>query len=159
MAMAEAVVYQPIGVIRTPFVEGDEIPIQPAFSQVAGRVEVYAEYAEGLQDIEGFSHIILLYALHRSSGYALLVKPFLDHRSRGVFATRYPRRPNPIGLSVVRLLACHGSTLDVEGIDVLDGTPLLDIKPYVPEFDLMFEARAGWYDNRPEDGRTTAAVR
>jgi tRNA-Thr(GGU) m(6)t(6)A37 methyltransferase TsaA len=154
-----AFLLEPIGVIRTPFAEGDEIPIQPAFSQAAGQVEVYPEYAEGLQDIEGFSHIILLYALHRSSGYALRVKPFLDHRLRGIFATRHPRRPNPIGLSVVRLLARNGSTLDVEGIDVLDGTPLLDIKPYVPEFDLKTDARAGWYDNRPEDGQTAASVR
>jgi len=152
-------VMQPIGVIRTPFSEGDEIPIQPAFSRAAGQVEVYPEYAEGLQDIEGFSHIILLYALHRSSGYALRVKPFLDHQLRGVFATRHPRRPNPIGLSVVRLLARRGATLDVEGIDVLDGTPLLDIKPYVPDFDLKAEARAGWYDDRPDNGRVTQAVR
>jgi tRNA-Thr(GGU) m(6)t(6)A37 methyltransferase TsaA len=152
-------VMQPIGVIRTPFVEGDEIPIQPAFSQATGQVEVHPEYAEGLQDIEGFSHIILLYALHRSSGYALRVKPFLDHRLRGVFATRHPRRPNPIGLSVVRLLARRGSTLEVEGIDVLDGTPLLDIKPYVPDFDLKTDARAGWYDDRPEDGRVAQVVR
>jgi tRNA-Thr(GGU) m(6)t(6)A37 methyltransferase TsaA len=154
-----AFVMQPIGVIRTPFAEGDEIPIQPAFSQATGQVEVYPEYAEGLQDIEGFSHIILLYALHRSSGYALRVKPFLDHQLRGVFATRHPRRPNPIGLSVVRLLGCRGATLDVEGIDVLDGTPLLDIKPYVPDFDLKAEARAGWYDDRPDDGQVTQAVR
>jgi tRNA-Thr(GGU) m(6)t(6)A37 methyltransferase TsaA len=153
-----AFVMEPIGVIRTPFAEGDQIPIQPAFSETAGQVEVYPEYAEGLQDIEGFSHIILLYALHRSSGYALHVKPFLDHRLRGVFATRHPRRPNPIGLSVVRLLARRGSTLEVEGIDVLDGTPLLDIKPYVPDFDLKADAHAGWYDDRPEDGQMTQAV-
>jgi tRNA-Thr(GGU) m(6)t(6)A37 methyltransferase TsaA len=153
-----AFVMQPIGVIRTPFAEGDQIPIQPAFSQATGRVEVYPEYAEGLQDIEGFSHIILLYALHRSSGYALRVTPFLDHRLRGVFATRHPRRPNPIGMSVVRLLARRGSNLEVEGIDVLDGTPLLDIKPYVPDFDLKADAHAGWYDDRPEDGQMTQAV-
>jgi tRNA-Thr(GGU) m(6)t(6)A37 methyltransferase TsaA len=154
-----AFVMQPIGVIRTPFAEGDEIPIQPAFSCAAGRVEVFPQYAEGLQDIEGFSHIILLYALHRSSGYALRVKPFLDDQLRGVFATRHPRRPNPIGLSIVRLLVRHGSTLEVEGIDVLDGTPLLDIKPYVPDFDLRIDARAGWYDSRLEDGQMSVAAR
>jgi tRNA (adenine37-N6)-methyltransferase len=154
-----SVVLEPVGVIHTPFSEGDEIPIQPVFSKAAGRVEVYPEYAEGLQDIDGFSHIILLYALHRSSGYKLLVKPFLDNRERGIFATRHPRRPNPIGLSVVRLLARNGSTLEVEGIDVLDGTPLLDIKPYVPDFDIVIGARAGWYDSRSEDGRTAATVR
>jgi tRNA-Thr(GGU) m(6)t(6)A37 methyltransferase TsaA len=145
-------VMQPIGGIRTPFHEGDEIPIQPTSSQAIGQVEVYPEYATGLQDIEGFSHIILLYALHRSSGYSLQVKPFLDHQLRGVFATRHPRRPNPIGLSVVRLLERRGVILRVQGIDVLDGTPLLDIKPYVPDFDLKPDARAGWYDNRPGDG-------
>jgi tRNA (adenine37-N6)-methyltransferase len=153
------IVLEPIGVIRTPFGEKDEIPIQPVFSQAVGRVDVHPRYAAGLQDIEGFSHIILLYALHRSSGYKLLVKPFLDHQERGIFATRHPRRPNPIGLSVVRLLARNGSTLEVEGIDVLDGTPLLDIKPYVPDFDIVIGARAGWYDSRSEDGRTAAAVR
>jgi tRNA (adenine37-N6)-methyltransferase len=148
----------PIGVIRTPFGEGAEIPIQPVFSQAIGQVEVHPEYAEGLRDIEGFSHIILLYALHRSSGYALQVEPFLDHQQRGVFATRHPRRPNPIGLSVVRLLARRGATLEVEGIDVLDGTPLLDIKPYVPDFDLVADARAGWYDSRPDDGQVMQPV-
>ncbi|MCX6031919.1 MAG: tRNA (N6-threonylcarbamoyladenosine(37)-N6)-methyltransferase TrmO [Chloroflexi bacterium] len=149
---------QPIGVIRTPFAEEDAIPIQPIFSQAVSQVEVYQEYAEGLQDIEGFSHIILLYALHRSSGYALRVKPFLDRHLRGIFATRHPHRPNPIGLSVVRLAARHGAILEVEGIDVLDGTPLLDIKPYVPEFDRKADARAGWYDNRPEDGQVMQPV-
>jgi tRNA (adenine37-N6)-methyltransferase len=153
-----AFVMKPIGVIHTPFGEGDEIPIQPVFSQAVGRVEVFPEYAEGLQDIEGFSHVILLYALHRSSGFALRVKPFLDYQQRGLFATRHPCRPNPIGLSVVRLLARCGATLTVEGIDVLDGTPLLDIKPYVPEFDLKADARAGWYDDRPEDGHAVQAV-
>ncbi len=148
----------PIGVIITPFTEGDEIPIQPTFSQAIGEVNVYPEYAAGLQDIEGFSHVILLYALHRSSGYSLLVKPFLDRQSRGVFATRHPRRPNPIGLSVVRLLGRRGATLDVEGIDVLDGTPLLDIKPYVPDFDLKPDARAGWYGDRSGDGEVTRPV-
>jgi tRNA (adenine37-N6)-methyltransferase len=153
-----AFVMESIGVIRTPFAEGDEIPIQPAFSQVIGQVEVYPEYVEGLQDIEGFSHIILVYALHRSIGYSLRVKPFLDCRLRGVFATRHPRRPNPIGLSVVRLVTRRGAVLEVEGIDVLDGTPLLDIKPYVPEFDSRADARAGWYDDRPEDGQVVQRV-
>ena len=92
------------------------------------------------------------------SGYALRVKPFLDQHLRGIFATRHPRRPNPIGLSVVRLAARHGATLEVEGIDVLDGTPLLDIKPYVPEFDCKADAQAGWYDDRPEDGQVMQPI-
>jgi tRNA-Thr(GGU) m(6)t(6)A37 methyltransferase TsaA len=151
-------VMAPIGVIHTPFAEGDEIPIQPTFSEAIGQVEVYPEYAEGLQGIEGMSHIILLYVLHRSEGYSLRVKPFLDDQPRGLFATRHPLRPNPIGLSAVRLLGRRGTTLDVEGIDVLDGTPLLDIKPYVPEFDVKPDARAGWYENRPAGGRVTQVV-
>jgi len=144
-------VMTPIGVIRTPFSDKSGMPIQPRFSQAVGRVEVFEEYAAGLQDLEGFSHVILIYALHRSEGYSLRVKPFLDDVARGLFATRHPGRPNPIGLSTVRLLAWRDRALEVEGIDVLDGTPLLDIKPYVPDFDARPDARAGWYENRPPD--------
>jgi len=141
----------PIGAIRSPFTDPKGMPIQPTFSRAIGRVEVFAEYAEGLQDLEAFSHVILIYVLHRAAGYSLRVKPFLDDVARGLFATRYPCRPNPIGLSTVRLLARRDNVLEVEGIDVLDGTPLLDIKPYVPEFDSKADARAGWYDSRPAD--------
>jgi tRNA-Thr(GGU) m(6)t(6)A37 methyltransferase TsaA len=109
---------------------------------------VYTEYAEGLQDVEGLSHVILLYVFHRSSGYALHVKPFLDDRQRGLFATRHPCRPNPIGLSIVRLVSIHDHILEIEGVDMLDGTPLLDIKPYVPEFDVRTDVRTGWYAAR-----------
>jgi len=109
-----------------------------------------AEYAEGLEDLEGFSHIFLLYVFHESSGYSLLVKPFLDDQLRGLFATRHPCRPNPIGLSVVRLIARQGNSLEVEGVDTLDGTPLLDIKPYVPDFDVRADTRTGWYATRIE---------
>jgi tRNA-Thr(GGU) m(6)t(6)A37 methyltransferase TsaA len=111
-------------------------------------VEVYPQFVDGLQDIEGFSHIILLYVFHQSSGYSLRVKPFLDDQLRGLFATRYPGRPNPIGLSVVRLLRRRENILEIEGVDVLDGTPLLDIKPYVPDFDVHTETRTGWYEFR-----------
>lgn len=147
--MSTEFVMRPIGVIRTPFTEPHGMPIQPAFSQAIGQVEVFAEYAEGLQDLESFSHVILIYALHRSNGYTLRVKPYLDDVARGLFATRHPCRPNPIGLSTVRLLGRRGAVLEVEGIDVLDGTPLLDIKPYVPNFDVKTDIRAGWYDSRP----------
>ena len=99
------------------------------FPQRGECVEVYQEYAEGLQDLEGFSHIFLIYTFHESQGYSLLVKPFLDDQLRGLFATRFPARPNPIGLSVVKLIARQGNSLEVEGLDMLDGTPLLDIKP------------------------------
>lgn len=149
-------VMRPIGVIRTPFAATAGMPIQPIFSQERGEVEVFAEYEDGLKDVEAFSHVILLYVLHNSRGYALHVKPFLDDEERGLFATRHPRRPNPIGLSVVRLLARRGNVLEVAGIDVLDGTPLLDIKPYVPDFDSQTDAHAGWYDRRPphKEGRS-----
>lgn len=139
---------RPIGIIRTPFTDTQTTPIQPSRSQAVGRVEVFPDFADGLQDIDGFSHVILLYVFHRSSGYALSVRPFLDDRQRGLFATRHPCRPNPIGLSVVRLLERHENTLTVEGIDVLDGTPLIDIKPYVSDFDTRTEVRTGWYATR-----------
>ena len=139
---------KPVGVIHSPFTDKKTTPIQPTRSQAVGQVEVFPEYSSGLQDLEGFSHIILLYVFHLSEGYILQVKPFLDVQLRGLFATRYPYRPNPISLSTVRLLACHGNQIDIEGVDILDGTPLLDIKPYVPDFDVRLETRTGWYEHR-----------
>jgi len=137
--------FQPIGIIYTPFKELAGMPIQPAGAAgVEGRVEVFAEYRDGLQDLNGFSHVILLYHLHRSKGYTLQVVPFLDTRLRGVFATRAPKRPNAIGLSVVRLQRVLDGVLYVENVDILDGTPLIDIKPYVPEFDEQAQVRTGW---------------
>ena len=142
----------PIGVIRSPFTDRRETPIQPSRSKSVGRVEVFPEFAEGLHDLEGFSHLILVYVFHHSEEYSLMVKPFLDDRLRGLFATRHPSRPNPIGLSVVSLLRADGTVLEIEGVDVLDGTPLLDIKPYMPEFDIRANVRAGWYDQRSVQG-------
>lgn len=139
---------RPIGIIHSSFTDKSQTPIQASRSQARGVVEVYPEYSDGLQDLEGFSHIILLYAFHESSGYSLLVKPFLDDQLRGLFATRYPARPNPIGLSVVRLTTQKGNNLEIEGVDMLDGTPLLDIKPYVPDFDMRSGTRNGWYADR-----------
>lgn len=141
-------VMRPIGIIYSPYHEREQTPIQPSRSQAQGRVEVYPEFAPGLEDIEGFSHIILLYVFHQSSGFTLRVKPFLDDRLHGLFATRYPRRPNPIGISIVRLAGREGNILQIEGVDVLDGTPLLDIKPYVSEFDLRTATRSGWLEGR-----------
>lgn len=138
----------PIGVIHSPFTEKSGTPIQPSRSQAIGKVEIYPQFADGLQDIEGFSHLILLYVFHRSSEYSLKVTPFLDDQTRGLFATRYPCRPNPIGLSIVRLLSRDVKVLEIEGVDVLDGTPLLDIKPYMPEFDIRQNVNAGWYETR-----------
>ena len=141
-------VMRPIGEIHTPFIEKGDTPIQPTRSTARGQVEVYPAYVDGLRDLEGFSHIILLYVFHRSDNYTLRVTPFLDDQERGLFATRYPARPNPIGLSIVRLLAIHDHILEIEGADMLDGTPLLDIKPYVPDFDAQANVRTGWYNTR-----------
>lgn len=140
-----------IGTIHSPFIDKKQTPIQPTRSRAIGRVEVFPEFAGGLQDLDEFSHIIILYAFHCSSGYSLQVKPFLDDQEHGLFATRHPCRPNPIGLSIVRLLARHENTLDIEGVDVLDGTPLLDIKPYVPDFDAPDSVRTGWYERRSKE--------
>ena len=139
---------RPIGVIHSPFTEKKETPIQPSRSKAIGRVELYPQFADGLQDIDGLSHLILLYVFHRASEYSLLVTPFLDDHTRGLFATRYPCRPNPIGLSTVRLLSRDANVLVIEGVDVLDGTPLLDVKPYMPEFDIRQDVSAGWYETR-----------
>jgi tRNA-Thr(GGU) m(6)t(6)A37 methyltransferase TsaA len=141
-------VMRAIGTIHSPFEEKDQMPIQASRSQAIGLAEVFPEFVDGLQNIEGFSHIILIYAFHRSSGYTLRVKPFLDDHERGLFSTRYPRRPNPIGLSIVHLLNRQENSLTFEGVDVLNGTPLLDIKPYVPDFDQQTEVRTGWYETR-----------
>lgn len=139
---------RPIGLIHTPFTDPQRTPIQAARSTASGQVEVHPEFAGGLEGLDGFSHIHLLYIFHRSSGFSLRVKPFLDDQVHGVYATRHPARPNAIGLSVVKLLSIRDNVLEVEGVDMLDGTPLLDIKPYVPEFDLRMEARTGWFETR-----------
>ena len=139
---------QPIGLIHSPFSNKEQTPIQAARSQALGRVQVYPEFVEGLEGLEEFSHIFLLYVFHASTSYALRVQPFLDDRLHGLFATRHPCRPNAIGLSVVRLLALKEDLLEIQGVDVLDDTPLLDIKPYVPDFDLRTDVRVGWYEKR-----------
>ena len=139
--------YQPLGLIHTPFKKTEGMPIQPAGARgVCGTVEVFPEYAEGLQDLLGFSHIMLLYHFHQSTDSPLLVTPFMDSQPRGVFATRAPNRPNPIGISVVKLIKIEGRNLHVENVDVLNETPLLDIKPYVPEFDHHQADRIGWLE-------------
>lgn len=137
--------YESIGIIRSPFKELEGMPIQPAAAEgVKGKVEVLGEFQDGLKDLDGFSHIILLYHFHRSNGFKLSVVPFLDTEPRGLFATRAPKRPNSIGLSVVQLDKIEDGVLHIRNVDILDGTPLLDIKPYVPEFDAPKEARIGW---------------
>jgi tRNA-Thr(GGU) m(6)t(6)A37 methyltransferase TsaA len=136
-----------IGIIHSPFAEPENMPIQPAGARgVKGSVEVFEDFQPGLQDLEGFSHIILLYYFHRSQGFKLKVVPFMDSVLRGLFATRAPKRPNPIGFSVVRLDKIEQGVLYVRNIDILDNTPLLDIKPYVPEFDVQTNIRTGWLE-------------
>jgi tRNA-Thr(GGU) m(6)t(6)A37 methyltransferase TsaA len=141
----EPITYKPIGVIHTPFKTQEGMPIQPSGGRgVQGHIDISPEHWEGLKDLIGFSHVILIYHFHRSSEYTLSVKPFLDHELRGVFATRAPKRPNPIGISVVRLERVEKNRLCIQDIDILDGTPLLDIKPYVPDFDFVEKVEIGW---------------
>lgn len=143
------ITYNPIGVIHSPFKDIKGMPIQPAGATgVQGTLEINPEYVNGLQDLEGFSHIILIYHFHLSKGYSLKVKPFMDENLRGVFATRAPNRPNPIGISVVRLVGVEGNILRIENVDIVDGTPLLDVKPYVPEFDIAEEKKIGWLSEK-----------
>jgi len=145
----DEVVLRPIGVIRTPFAEEAGMPIQAVAAEgVAGRIELDPELIEGVADIDGFSHLILIYHLHRVARPRLTVTPFLDDQSHGVFATRSPARPNPIGLSTVRLVGIEGPTIAIEDVDMVDGTPLLDLKPYVPAFDDRANARIGWFTER-----------
>ena len=139
--------FTPIGIIHSPYTKPENMPIQPAGAAgVKGTVEVFEEYRAGLDDLDGFSHIILLYHFHLNRSFKLRVVPFLDSQQRGLFATRAPKRPNPIGMSVVRLDKIENGVLYIQNVDIIDGTPLLDIKPYVPEFDSQEEVRTGWLE-------------
>ena len=152
--------YTQIGIIRTPFKKPEGTPIQPqGAAGVHGTVEVFPEYADGLADLQGFSHIFLIYHFHLAKPYSLRVKPFLDDQSHGVFATRAPARPNPIGLSIVELINIQNNQLHVRDIDVVDKTPLLDIKPYVPEFDARRSTKIGWLEEKTKKYKKTIADR
>jgi tRNA-Thr(GGU) m(6)t(6)A37 methyltransferase TsaA len=141
----ETIEYQPIGFIRSPYQDIEGMPIQPPRSMgVKGTIEILEAYRRGLKDLEGFSHLILLYHFHQVEASLLVVTPFLDSKSHGVFATRAPCRPNPIGLSIVELIRIENGTLHIADVDILDETPLLDIKPYVPDFDQPRDVRSGW---------------
>jgi len=141
----EQIKFQPIGIIHSPHKTPDGTPIQPTGARgIEGKIEIFPEYTDGLSDLAGFSHIFILYHFHLSRKYSLKVKPFLDDQKRGLFATRAPSRPNPIGLSVVRLVDIKNGNLHVQDVDVVDGTPLLDIKPFVPEFDVRQVVKFGW---------------
>jgi len=145
----DQIIFRPIGFVRSPFKEPTKMPIQPdAAKGIEGTIDINPEFKNGLKDIDGFSHIILLYHFHLSKGFSLEVVPFLDDKLRGVFATRAPRRPNHIGLSIVRLVDVEECRLYVRNVDIVDGTPLLDIKPYVPEFDEQKAEKIGWLSDK-----------
>jgi tRNA-Thr(GGU) m(6)t(6)A37 methyltransferase TsaA len=145
--MTDAVItYRPIGVIRSEHTVQEQTPIQPVYATgCRGRAEVLPELAEGLRDLDGFSHLYLIYHFHRAGAPKLTVKPYLQDVERGVFATRAPCRPNTIGISVVELMRREGNILYLDGVDILDGTPLLDIKPYTTKFDRVDVSRNGWH--------------
>ena len=150
--MPGAVSLRPIGVVRTPFADHGGMPIQTVAAQgVRGTIELDPVYEAGLADLDGFTHLHLITLLHRTGAPSLRVTPYLDTRERGIFATRSPRRPNAIGLSLVRLVAIEGPVLQIDEVDLLDGTPLLDIKPYVPPFDERADARYGWFEQRAQN--------
>ncbi len=147
--------YRPIGIIHTGFREKKVAPIQGVFAKDAkGEVEVFPEYADGLRDIEVFSHVILIYHFHLSDGYSLISKPFLKDEQHGIFSIRHFKRPNPIGLSVVKLKEVRGNILEICEVDIIDGTPLLDIKPFVPQFDHRDNARSGWLNSLEYEGES-----
>lgn len=154
----KSVEYRPIGIIHSPYKKQEGMPIQPSAAYgVQGWIEIQREFKEGLKDLSGFSHLILLYHFHLVRGAKLVVTPYLDHVTRGVFSTRAPVRPNPIGLSVVRLRGVKGARLEISDVDILDGTPLLDIKPYVPEVDNVDAVSIGWLSGLSGDLETKQA--
>jgi len=145
--MTDKITLKPIGIIHSPYQKKEDFPIQGAFKpEGVGTIEVFEEYAEGLTDIEGFSHLLIVYFFHKSKDYNLLAKPFLEDKLHGIFAIRSPRRPNHLGVSVVKLIERKGNILKIEEIDVFDKTPLLDIKPYVPKFDERKNVKIGWLE-------------
>ena len=145
----KSITYTPIGVIYSPHLDIANMPIQPSNSKgIMGYIEINPEYAGALRDLDGFSHIILIYHFHMVNSFKLTVIPFLDDKSHGLFATRAPKRPNPIGLSVVKLLSINETRLDIENVDIINLTPLLDIKPFVPKFDNPENPKIGWLTDK-----------
>ena len=145
--------YRIIGIIRTPYKKKKGVPIQSAYSNADGIIEIFPQYSEGLKDLDGFSHIFLIYHFNKVSDFQLKVTPFLDKEEKGIFATRAPLRPNPIGLSIVKLIKINidSNRIRINGVDMLDETPLLDIKPYVPIFDHR-DAKSGWLSKQNDNG-------
>jgi tRNA-Thr(GGU) m(6)t(6)A37 methyltransferase TsaA len=149
--MMDTIVIHPIGVIHTPHKDINNIPIQPIAAEgIRGHIELLPEYVEGLKDLDGFSHITLLYHFHKISGYKLTVVPFMDTEERGIFACKAPKRPNAIGLSTVRLIGIKKNIITIEQVDMLDGTPLIDIKPFYSCYDNRENVRSGWLEEKGE---------
>ncbi|NPV51294.1 MAG: tRNA (N6-threonylcarbamoyladenosine(37)-N6)-methyltransferase TrmO [Candidatus Methanofastidiosum sp.] len=144
----EKVCYSPIGIVHSEFKEGINVPIQSVFSNNKGVIEIFPEFSDGLKDLDGFSHIFLIYHFHLSKGFSLKIKPFLDDVERGIFSTRAPKRPNSIGLSLLAVEKIEGNMIYVSGIDIIDKTPVLDIKPYVSHFDQRPDVKDGWFPNK-----------
>ena len=143
--------FSPIGIIHTPWKKEKDCPIQPTRSgEAVGTIEIFPEFVIGLKDLDGFSHIHLIFHFHKSKGFNSTIKPYLDTVRRGVFACRAPRRPNQIGLSIVRLVKIEGNLVYIKDADMLDGTPLLDIKPYIPDFDIYETEKNGWIGNKTD---------
>ena len=141
--------FSPIGIIHTSYKSVNNVPIQPtADNDSEGWIEIFEEFADGLADLDGFSHLYLIFHLHKSAGFKLKVIPFLDRVERGIFATRSPARPNPVGLSVVKLVSVKGNIVNIRGLDIVDGTPLIDIKPLVPMFEDSTDIRIGWFEGK-----------
>lgn len=141
--------YKPIGIIHSKYKQKEGVPIQGALSKNSkGRIDLFPEYKEGLRDIDGFSHIFLIYHFHLANRYSLLNKPFLDDVEHGIFSIRGPNRPNPIGISIVKLEKVEDNKLYIDEVDIIDETPLLDIKPYISEFDVRKNTRGGWIKNK-----------
>ena len=158
--MNKEIKLKPIGIIHTPYKEPKEMPIQGTFKKgVSGRIDIFSGYKQGLQDIEGFSHIILIYYFDRSKEEQLVGKPFLEDETHGIFAIRSPHRPNHIGLSIVKLERVVKNTITFSEVDILDGTPLLDIKPYVSYFDSRENVKNGWLDKHFEKGKVPKRVK
>ncbi|HEY9123577.1 MAG TPA: tRNA (N6-threonylcarbamoyladenosine(37)-N6)-methyltransferase TrmO [Bacteroidales bacterium] len=145
--METDIIYKPIGFIKTPFEKAAEMPVQPqGATGIEGVIELNAEYVAGLSDLDGFSHLILLYHFHRVKGYKLHVVPFMDDKPHGIFATRSPVRPNPIGISIVKLCKVEDNRVFFEGADMINGSPLVDIKPFFPKYDNQQNVRGGWLE-------------
>lgn len=147
----EPIIINPIGVIRTPHTDIKNMPIQPIAAEgIKGYIELLPEYAAGLKDLEGFSHITLVYRFHKIEGFELEVIPFMDTEKRGIFSCKAPKRPNAIGISTVKLVAIKGNIIHIEQVDMLDGTPLIDIKPFYPRYDNRENVTIGWLEKNKD---------